>query len=111
LEARLKTKLVVQAAVRLGALRNIPVAVTRHGDDDAGTILVKLNRLDLGCSVLVQGRGENGELAWIRATGEALVDEQAADAYIAREIKRDPDLWVVEVEDRDGRPVFGGNVL
>jgi len=111
LEARLKTRLVVQAAVRLGNLRSIPVTVTRRGDGDAGTILVKLNRLDLGCVVLAQTRGQQGELAWIRATGEGLVDEQTADAYIARQVQRDPDLWVVEIEDREGRPVFAGKVL
>jgi hypothetical protein len=111
LEARLKTRLVVQAAVRLGTLRSIPVTVTRRGDEDAGTILVKHNRFDLGCAVLAQTRGKQGELAWIRATGENLVDEQTADAYIARQIERDPDLWVVEVEDREGRPVFAGKVL
>ncbi len=111
MEARLKTNLVVQAAVRLCALRAVPIAVTRRGDADAGTILVKLNRKDLGFAVLAQTRGKNGESAWIRATGEALVDEQTADAYIARQLKRDPDLWVVEIEDREGRPVFAGPVL
>jgi hypothetical protein len=111
LEARLKTRLVVQAAVRLGAIRAIPVTVTRRGDDDAGTILIKLNRLDLGFVVLAQTRGKQGELAWIRATGENLVDEQTADAYIARQIQRDPDLWVVEIEDREGRAIFSGLVL
>ncbi|HXP12125.1 MAG TPA: DUF1491 family protein [Stellaceae bacterium] len=111
MEARLKTNLVIQAAVRLCALRAVPIAVIKRGDDDAGTILLKLNRLDLGFSVLAQTRGKNGESAWIRATGETLVDEQAADAYIARQLKRDPDLWVVEIEDREGRPVFTGPVL
>jgi GMP synthase (glutamine-hydrolysing) len=111
LEARLKTSLVIQAAVRLCALRAVPIAVTRRGDDDAGAILLKLNRRDLGFSVLAQTRSKNGESAWIRATGEALVDEQTADAYIARQIQRDPDLWVVEIEDREGRPVFNGQIL
>ena len=111
MEARLKTSLVIQAAVRLCALRAVPIAVTRRGDEDAGAILLKLNRRDLGFSVLAQTRSKNGESAWIRATGEALVDEQTADAYIARQIQRDPDLWVVEIEDREGRPVFNGQIL
>ncbi len=111
LEARLKTKLVVQAAVRLCAQRAVPIIVARRGDEDAGTILVKLNRGDLGCTVLTQTRGNSGELAWLRATGEAPVDEPTADAYIARQVARDPDVWVIEIEDRDGRPVFNGPVL
>ncbi len=111
LEARLKTKLVVQAAVRLCAMRAVPITVARRGDEDAGTILVKLNRADLGCIVLAQTRNQSGELAWLRATGDAPVDEPTADAYIARQVKRDPDVWVVEIEDREGRQVFNGPVL
>ena len=110
-EARLKTRLVVQAAVRLCSVRAIPVAVTRRGDEDAGTILVKLNRRELGCTVLVETRAPDGARAWLRATGEAPVDEAAADAYIERQVKRDPDLWVVEIEDREGRSAFDGRIL
>jgi len=110
-EARLKTRLVVQAAVRLCGVRAIPVAVTRRGDEDAGTILVKLNQLDLGCTVLVEARAPDGSRAWLRATGETPVAEEAADAYIARQARRDPDLWVVEIEDRAGRMAFDGRIL
>jgi hypothetical protein len=111
MEPRLKTNLVIQAALRVSSQRAIPMVVARRGDGDAGTILVKLNQLDLGYTVLTQTRTPKGELAWLRATGEAPVDEQAADAYIARQVKRDPDLWVVEIEDRAGRAVFDGEIL
>ena len=110
-EARLKTKLAVQAAVRLCTVRAIPVAVTRRGDEDAGTILVKLNQLDRGCTVLVETRAPDGARAWMKGTGAEPVSEEAADAYIARHVKRDPDLWVVEIEDRGGRSAFDGRIL
>jgi hypothetical protein len=111
MEPRLKTGLVVQAALRLATAQAIPIFVVRRGDADAGTILIKLNRLEHGFTVLAQTRTLEGELAWMRATGAEPVDEPTADAYIERQVKRDPDLWVVEVEDRAGRPIFAGRVL
>jgi hypothetical protein len=111
MEPRLKTSIIVSAALHVSSQQAIPMVVARRGDGDAGTILVKLNRLDLGCTVLAQTRTLQGELAWIKATGAEPVTEEAADAYIARQVKRDPDLWVVEIEDRAGRPIFEGRIL
>ena len=108
---RLKTRLQIQAAVRLGASQNIPITVVRHGDDDAGVILLKLNRRDLGFEVLAQTRSGAGDLVWQRVTGPAPVAEADADAYVARATQRDPDLWLVEIEDRAGRPLFPGAII
>ena len=111
MEPRLKTGLVVQAALRLATVQAIPIVVARRGDADAGAILIKLNQLEQGFIILAQTRTLEGELAWMRATGASPVDEQTADAYVERQVKRDPDLWVVEIEDRAGRPIFAGRVL
>lgn len=111
MEPRLKTRLQVLAAVRLCAVHSIPIVVARRGDDDAGTILIKLNQLERGFIVMAQTRTGTGDLAWLRATGEVPVDEPTADAYIQRQLKRDPDLWVVEIEDREGRQIFAGRIL
>ena len=111
MEPRLKTGLVVQAALRLSTQQAIPMVVARRGDADAGAILIKLNQLEQGVTILAQTRTIEGELAWLRATGVQPVDEQTADAYIARQVKRDPDLWVVEIEDRAGRTLFAGRIL
>ena len=111
MEPRLKTGLVVQAALRLATQQAIPMVVARRGDADAGAILIKLNRLEQGFTILAQTRTLEGEIAWIRATGAVPVDEHAADDYVASQVKRDPDLWVVEIEDRTGRPIFTGRVL
>lgn len=111
MEPRLKTGLVIEAALRLATQQAIPMVVARRGDADAGAILIKLNQLEHGFMVLAQTRSLEGELGWLRATGPEAVDEQAAEAYIARQVKRDPDLWVVEIEDRTGRHLFAGRIF
>lgn len=110
-EPRLKTEIWVKAAVRRGTVENIPVMVVKKGDPDGGAVLVKLNRFEHGCIVLAQTQGPDGGRAWHRGTGPGTVDEATADAYIARNRKIDPDLWVVEVEDRDGRLPFDAMIL
>ena len=41
-----------------------------------------------------------GDRRWIEL---ALGDEAEVDATVARQRSFDPDLWVIEVEDRQGR--------
>ena len=98
LEARLKTSIQVMALVRRCDIRAIGVAVTARGDPDSGAMLVKLCGRDRTAAVLAQARRADGTLGWLRATGAEPVAEAEADAYIARQRNRDPDLWVVEVE-------------
>jgi GMP synthase (glutamine-hydrolysing) len=109
--ARLKTEFWVQACVRRGDLDGTPVMVVRKGDPTSGAILIKRNRFALGCTVLVETRDAAGERAWYPGTGPDPVDEAAADAYIERSRSRDPDLWVIEIEDRHGRLPFDEKLL
>ncbi|HLI12154.1 MAG TPA: DUF1491 family protein [Alphaproteobacteria bacterium] len=110
-EARLATELWVQACIRRAGVDGIAVMVVRKGDPLRGSVLVKLNRFEQGCVVLAETRDARGGRAWLRGTGPEPVAEADADAYIARNRNYDPDLWVIEIEDRQGRLPFDETIL
>ncbi len=108
---RLPTDLWIMAHIRRCIADGVPATVARRGDASGGMLLLKLNQLDHGCRVLSQARDLDGELGWMAAFDGGLVPEAEADAYIARAVARDPDLWVVEIEDRNGDHPFEGKVF
>lgn len=110
-EPKLRASLWVHAALRRCAVEGITAVVAKKGDADAGTVLVKLYRGEVGCEVFTQIRDGAGQLAWLRATGPDPVPEERAESYIARARAVDGDLWVIEVEDRAGRVPFLERIL
>ncbi len=97
----------VSAHIRRCMSLGIPAVLVRRGDDKAGTVLIKWNRFAEGCRVLTPSRTVKGQRVWINGTGAATVIEAEADAYIARQVRNDPDLWVLEIEDTQGRYDLG----
>jgi hypothetical protein len=108
---RLKSSLWIQACIFRADREGIHAAVLRKGDPDSGSILVRLDRRGLGCAVLAETHDATGERAWYRGTGPENVPTETADAYIARHVTRDPDLWVIEIDDQRGRLPFDDRVL
>ena len=111
MEPHLKSSVWIKALIRRCDLAAVAVAVVARGDGDSGAVLIKLNDRNDGCSVLTQARGQAGELLWMRATGTAPVAEADADSYIARQRRRDPDLWVVEIESPTPQTILDGQIL
>jgi len=105
-KARLKAKLWVQATLRTCMVQEMTATIVHKGDEDAGAVLIKQNLLGAGFCILTQIRSVDGELVWLRATGQDPVPESMADDYIVRQRRRDRDLWVIEIEDRQGRLPF-----
>ncbi len=108
---RLPTELWVKAHLRRCSAEAVPATVARRGERQGGTVLLKINQLDQGVRVLTQSRDLDGVLGWLGALGGALVPEPEADDYIARAVKRDPDLWVIEIEHKDGWHPFEGKLI
>jgi hypothetical protein len=103
MEPRLKTWIWVAALIRRTELGGAAAFVARKGEPDAGAVLVKVALLDGRARVWSSAYGGDGERRWIKATGAEFVPEPEADAYVARARSRDSDLWVIEIEDRQGR--------
>ncbi len=98
---RLTAEFWVHAYLARLRLNEIPAFVVAHGDDTAGAVLIKLNTLDRRAALFQRSFDlMSGARRWILLTegGEAEVD-----GVVARQRGFDPDLWVIEVEDRKGR--------
>jgi len=98
---RLTARFWVDAYLARLRLADIPAFVVAHGDDTGGAVLVKLNTLD-GQASLYQRAFDlmTGERAWTTLSDGSEAD---VDEAVARQRGYDPDLWVIEVEDRQGR--------
>ena len=98
---RLTAAFWVQAYLRRLALENIPAYILAHGDDTAGAVLVKLVTLDGQARLFQRGFDlQTGNRVWQQL--EQGTEEQI-DTTLQRQLGFDPDLWVIELEDRAGR--------
>lgn len=108
----LPTRLWLDGHLRQLAARGVFYTIVHKGDEGRGTVALKLNLgRSEGCRILVQVRTPEGTLAWLSAFDNALVTEDQADMYLARLTDRDPDVWVVEIESRDGSHPFSGLIF
>lgn len=98
---RLTAEFWVHAYLTRLRLYEIPAFVVAHGDNSAGAVLVKLNTLDGNATLYQRGFDlMSGVRKWdVLAEGA----ERDVDTAIDRQRGFDPDLWVIEVEDRAGR--------
>ena len=99
---RLKAGIFVRALIRRAEVAGASAFIIRKGNDAAGAIILKVAKLDGTVLVLNQARMGDGGLVWARPLGEAVPDARAQE-WCDRQVKFDPDLWIVEIEDRDGR--------
>lgn len=100
---RLTSDIWVAAYLRRLQLQDIPAFVTAKGDATAGNILIKANTLDGKARVFQRSFDANGERVWMILSEGA---ESEVDASLARQRGFDPDLWIIEVEDRAGRTLL-----
>ncbi len=97
---RVTTQFWIDAYRRRLDLAGIPAFVTSKGDVTAGAVLIKLNTLDGESKLFQRSYDLDGNRVWVvLAEG----DEKSVDEAAAKQRGFDPDLWVIELEDRQGR--------
>lgn len=99
---RLKAGFFVRALIRRAEVAGAQGFVVKKGSEEAGAVFIKIAKLDGTCLVLNQITLGEDERGWARPLGD-WCDEEKARSYFEKQQKFDPDLWIVEIEDRQGR--------
>lgn len=115
---RLKSSIWVSAYLRRCAVEGAFAAVRRRGAEEAGAVFIKVSRLD-GTGTLYapapqavfDDKKPADRLFTATLGNDTPVPEASIEARLAREIKFDPDVWILEVEDRAGRHFLDGAVV
>ena len=90
--------------------------VLKRGDKNSGVIyiddfyvgdkILKINRIETGIDIFMQERDLSGNFIWQPALDGRRVQDPEADSFIERQAKYDPDIWIVEIEDREGHSLL-----
>lgn len=100
---RLTSEFWVQAYLTRLRGADIPAFVTAKGDVTAGAILVKLNTLDGQAQAFQRSYDETGARIWITLSTGTDAD---VESTLAKQRNFDPDIWIIEVEDKSGRTLL-----
>jgi len=103
---RLRSDIFVSAYIRRCQVENVPAVLRRRGAAEAGAIFVKVDRLDGTCALFgpapQSALDEDAGRRFVRLHDTETIASAAAEERLARELRFDSDLWIVEAEDRAG---------
>ena len=104
---RLRSDIWVAAYLRRCAVEGACCVRRRRGAAEAGAIFIVIDALDgrlalFGPAAQTQ-IGDGDDRRWTRMHDAPWTDAADVAARLEREARFDPDLWVVDVEDRAGR--------
>jgi hypothetical protein len=99
----------VAAYIRRCQIEGVQAVLRRRGAEEAGAVFIKVSRLDGTAEVFGPApqsafdEARPADRAFVRSLKSQPASEEDAEAYLARQLKFDPDIWIIEVEDRAGR--------
>ena len=97
----LPTDLWVSALIRRAEQAGAFAYVLKKGDARAGAVILKITHLRARETYILRQVTAGDEVKWMKPI--ASHDPDAIETYIERERRFDSDLWVVEIEDTEGR--------
>jgi hypothetical protein len=105
---RLRADIFVSAYLRRCAVEDAVAVLRRRGAAEAGAIFVKIDRLDgmaalYGPAPQTETAARGVDRLWTRMHKDEWIPALDVEERLAKEIRFDPDLWIIEVEDRKGR--------
>ena len=102
MQPRLKAGLWVRGQIAICQSNLITAMVVHKGNEDAGAVLLKLNRFAAGCFVYSRVTTLDGDLGWMLVAGGpdgGRETEFVCDEYWRKQVGFDRDVWVLEIED------------
>ena len=105
---RLKSSIWVAAYRRRCQTAGVFGAVRRHGAEEAGAVFVKLALLDGNAMLYIPAPQTVYDDSrpierFFTPISREPVTEAAVEERLVKEVRFDPDAWIVEIEDRAGR--------
>ena len=106
---RLKSGIWVAAYIRRCQVEGAQAVLRRRGAEEAGAVFIKVSKLDGTAEVYGPApqstfdEARPADRAFIQTLKTQDATDAGAEAYLARQIKFDSDIWIIEVEDRAGR--------
>jgi hypothetical protein len=106
---RLRSDIFVAALIRRAEVAGASAMLRRRGAAEAGAVFVKIDRLDGRAALLApapqsEDLPEGVDRLFARLHRDEWITPLEAEERVKKEIAFDSDLWLVEIEDREGRP-------
>jgi len=112
---RVKSEVWVRAYLRRCQAQGVSVVIAQRGDESAGAIFIRVDRLDGTVSLfgpVPSGTaGSETDRQWMSCFEAHAVSAEEAESYLSRQRGFDPDLWIVDVEDKGGRHFLGDSAV
>ena len=103
----LKAETIINAGIRIAEKNLTSAYVIKRGDEQAGSIFVKIDTLDgfaklFSRNIKYDLNNDKEIIEFANLYPQKRITTEEIDKRITREIEIDRDCWIVEIEDKNG---------